>query len=198
MEKIIFSKERNIENNIITLKTVNDYKEFREVLKVFSGYPYYEILSDKDCKDEYELYLEKGIVIGHYINDVISGINCIVYEQDDKHSIKFDDNDLIAYHSGFAVKENLRNHGIGKTLIKTTEEFLTDSNKFNYEYARILCEGSMSERIFQKYGFVDAYDKNNNLIVDDVGYMDSNGKLHQDKRKYMVKTLKKGSGFDRR
>ena len=25
MEKIIFSKERNIENNIITLKTVNDY-----------------------------------------------------------------------------------------------------------------------------------------------------------------------------
>ena len=50
-------KERNIENNIITLKTVNDYKEFREVLKVFSGYPYYEILSDKDCKDEYELYI---------------------------------------------------------------------------------------------------------------------------------------------
>ena len=197
MEKIIFSKER-LNNNIITLKTVNDFKEFREVLKVFSGYPYYEILSDKDCKDEYELYLEKGIVIGHYINDVISGINCIVYEQDNKHSIKFNDNDLIAYHSGFAVKTDLQGNGIGNILMKTTEEYLSYLNKFNYEYARILCKESRSEGTFKRYGFVDAYDNKGNLIVDDVSYIDVNGKFHQDKRKYMVKTLKKGSGFDRR
>lgn len=197
MEKIIFKKERK-NNDIITLKTVNDFKEFKEVLKVFSTYPYYEILSDKDCKEEYELYLENGIVIGHYINDIISGINCIVYKQDDNHSIKFDNQDSIAYHSGFAVKENLRNHGIGKSLIETTEQYLANTNKFNYEYARILCEGSMSERIFKNYGFIDAYDNNGNLITDDITYIDSNKQIHQDKRKYMVKTLKKGSGFTRR
>ena len=198
MEKIIFSKERNIENDIITLKTVNDYKDFRETLMVFREEPYYEPLTEKDCKDEYELYLEKGIVIGHYINDVISGINCIVYEQDNKHSIKFNENDLIAYHSGFAVKKDLRRHGIGDKLMKTTEEYLSYLNKFNYEYARILCKESKSQSTFKRYDFTDAYDNNGNLIVDDISYIDINGNLHQDKRKYMVKTLKKGSGFTRR
>ena len=196
MEKIIFSKER-VDNNIITLKTVNDYKEFREALMVFREDPYYEPLTEKDCKDEFELYLEKGIVIGHYINDVISGINCIVYEQDNNHSIKFND-DLIAYYSGFAVKRNLRRHGIGDILMKVTDNYLIDLNKFNYNYARILCEGSKSQNTFKRYGFEDAFDSNNNLIVDDVSYIDINGDLHQDKRKYMVKTLKKGNGFTRK
>ena len=35
MEKIILSKERDMNDRIITLKTVEDFKEFKEVIKVF-------------------------------------------------------------------------------------------------------------------------------------------------------------------
>lgn len=199
MEKLILSKERDLKDRVITLKTVDDFKEFKEVIKVFSGYPYYEPLTDQDCKDEYELYLQKGIVIGHYIDDKIAGINCIVYEPNTKQSIKFDDKDQIAYYSGFAVKQDLWGNGIGNRLMKATEDYLIDLNRFNYEYARILCDISMSEGTFKRYGFTDFYDSNNNLVIDDVEYMDINDQLHKDKRKYMVKKLNnKGNGITRR
>ena len=199
MEKIILSKERDMNDRIITLKTVEDFKEFKEVIKVFSGWPYCERLTDKDCKDEYELYDQNGFVIGCYVDDVIAGINCVVNKPDERHSIKFLDDLSVAYHSGLAVKNEFRKQGLGKLLIKNTDKFIVDLDTFDYEYARILNRNSMSEGIFKKYGFIDAYDQNGQLIVDDVNYEDLNGELHKDRRRYMVKTLKnKGKGYYRK
>ena len=60
---------------------------------------------------------------------------------------------------------------------------------FDYEYARILLHGSMSEGIFRLNGFEDAK-VSDGLIVDEVGYVRSNtGKYATDERKYMVKKL---------
>lgn len=199
MEKIVFSKERDNNDRIITLKTVDDYKDFKEVIKIFSNYPYYEILSDKDCMNEYELYEQNGFVIGCYVDDVIAGINCVVNKPDESHSIKFFDDLSIAYHSGFAVKNEFRKQGLGKLLIENTDKFIVDLDIFDYEYARILNRNSMSEGIFKKYGFIDAYDQKGQLIVDDVNYIDLNGDLHKDRRRYMVKSLNnKGKGYYRR
>ena len=57
----------------------------------------------------------------------------------------------------------------------------------------------MSEGIFRKYGFEDAY-VNGELIVDDVEYVrNNNNVLTSDKRKYMVKTFNdKGNGIFRK
>lgn len=199
MEKIELYKNIDKDNNLQVIKTVDNIEDFTNVITVFKGAPYYEILSPKDCEEEYELYNKNGLVLGFYINDKIAGLNCIAYENDPKHSICFSDQDKIAYYSGFAVKPNYRRLGIGKLLICETDKYLESLKLYDYSYARILLKGSMSEGIFKKYGFEDAY-VNNELIVDDVEYERCClGVPSSDKRKYMVKTMSnKGQGIFRR
>ena len=176
-------------NNKIEVKTVNNYEDFKNTIIVFRGFPYYEMLPEEDIKDEFGLYQDKGIALGAYVNDQIVGLNCIVYESEDKHSLAFVDPKKIAYYSGLAVKEECRGLGIGKILVSETDKFLQDLKMFDYEYARILLHGSMSEGIFRLNGFEDAK-VSDGLIVDEVGYVRSNtGKYATDERKYMVKKL---------
>lgn len=176
-------------NNKIEVKTVNGYEDFKNTITVFRGFPYYETLPEVDIKDEFSLYQDKGIALGAYVNDKIVGLNCIVYESEDKHSIAFVDPKKVAYYSGLAVKEECRGLGIAKILVSETDKFLQDLKMFDYEYARILLHGSMSEGIFRLNGFEDASVKDG-LIVDEVGFVRSNtGEYAPDERKYMVKKL---------
>ena len=55
MEKVELFKENNK-----VIKTVTNFEDFKDVIRVFCKEPYYEILSDKDCEEEYNLYVEKG------------------------------------------------------------------------------------------------------------------------------------------
>ena len=176
-------------NNKIEVKTVNNFNDFADTLAVFRGFPYYEMLPVEDIKEEFSLYQDKGIALGAYVNDKIVGLNCIVYESEDKHSLAFVDPKKVAYYSGLAVKEECRGLGIGKILVRETDKFLQDLKMFDYEYARILLTGSMSEGIFRLNGFEDA-SVQDGLIVDEVGYVRSNTlEYAPDKRKYMVKKL---------
>ena len=176
-------------NNKIEVKTVNNFNDFADTIAVFRGFPYYEMLPLEDIKEEYSLYQDKGIALGAYVNDKIVGLNCIVYESEDKHSLAFVDPKKVAYYSGLAVKEECRGLGIGKILVGETDKFLQDLKMFDYEYARILLHGSMSEGIFKLNGFEDA-SVQDGLIVDEVGYVRSNtGNYATDERKYMVKKL---------
>lgn len=176
-------------NNLKVVKTIENIDDFINVISVFKDEPYYEILDKNACEEEYNLYKKNGLALGCYINNKIAGLNCIVYDSDKKHSVKFDDNDKVAYYSGLAVKNDYRHHGIGKLLVYETDKYLESLKLFDYSYARILLKGSMSEGIFKKYGFSDIY-VNNKLIVDDVTYERNNPDVSKsDKRKYMVKIL---------
>ena len=184
MEKVELFKENNK-----VIKTVTNFEDFKDVIRVFCEKPYYEILSDKDCEEEYNLYVEKGIVLGCYIDNKIVGINCIVNEADKNHSIVFPEGSKVAYYSGLAVKENCREHGSGKLLVYHTDKYLNDLKMYDYSYARILCKGSMSQGIFYKNGFRDAYDLEGKLIVDIPEYQKNTESNILDERKYMVKKL---------
>ena len=116
-------------NNKIEVKTVNGYEDFKNTITVFRGFPYYETLPEADIKDEFSLYQDKGIALGAYVNDKIVGLNCIVYESEDKHSIAFVDPKKVAYYSGLAVKEECRGLGIAKILVSETDKFLQDLKK---------------------------------------------------------------------
>lgn len=176
-------------NNKIEVKTVNSIDDFADAIVVFRGFPYYETLPNEDIEEEYSLYQNKGIAFGAYLNDKIVGLNCIVYESENKHSLTFLDPTKVAYYSGLAVKEECRGLGIGKILVRETDLFLQNLKMFDYEYARILLKGSMSEGIFRLNGFNDAT-VDDGLIVDEVGYIRSNtGQYGIDQRKYMVKKL---------
>lgn len=184
MEKVELFKENNK-----VIKTVTNFEDFKEVIREFCKKPYYEILSDKDCEEEYNLYVDKGIVLGCYIDNKIVGINCVVNEADKNHSIMFPEGSKVAYYSGLAVKENCRGEGSGKLLVYHTDKYLTDLKLYDYSYARILCKESMSEGIFYKNGFRDAYDLKGNLIVDIPEYQKNTDTNILDERKYMVKKL---------
>lgn len=196
MEKIeVYGDYDNLGNQRV-IKTIDTIDDFIDGILVFRNAPYYEVLSKDDCEEEYSSYVENGIPLGCYINGQIAGLNCILYDSEDKHSILFSDKDKIAYYSGLAVKGEYRKHGIGKLLVRETDLFLQNLKMFDYSYARILLHGSMSEGIFRKYGFEDVY-VDGNLIVDEVDYeRNTSGVSSKDERKYMVKSLSnKGHGI---
>ena len=196
MEKFEQFKYYDKKNNQIIVKEVNKLNEFCDVITVFKSKPYNEILTKEDIEEEYQLYMSNGIIIGCYINGEIAGLNCIYDGAEKKHSIVFNDKDKIAYYSGFAVKPLFRGLGVGKLLIYQTDKYLQNLKLYDYSYARILLEGSMSEGIFKKNDFQDAY-YNDKLIVDEVKYKRNDPTVSDtDKRKYMVKTMsKKGHGW---
>lgn len=174
----------------IVIKTVNNKEDFIKGLKVFQNPPYNEILTNKDCEEEYNLYNKNGIVFGAFIDDEIAGINCILNDVPDTYGIGFYDNNKVAYYAGLAVLQEYRKRGIGKLLVQKTQKYLENYQNIDYTFARILCEGSMSEGIFKLNGFIDAKDNNNSLIVDEVTYERNNSKTPiSDRRKYMVKVL---------
>lgn len=189
MEKLELFKGYDEKNNLKIVKTIENIDDFIDAISVFKDAPYYEILDKNACEEEYSLYVQNGLVLGCYINNKIAGLNCIVYDSDKNHSVKFDEKDKIAYYSGLAVKNDYRHHGIGKLLVYETDKYLESLKFFDYSYARILLKGSMSEGIFKKYGFSDIY-VNNELVIDDVMYERNNSNVSKsDKRKYMVKKL---------
>lgn len=199
MEKIeIYGDyDKNLGKRVI-VRTLDHFEDFEKGIVVFRNAPYYEILSKKDMEEEYGVYVDKGIAFGCYLDDELAGINCMVYEEDKKHSIAFGENDRIAYYSGLAVRGDFRGLGIGKLLVHETDLYLQDLKLFDYSYARILLKGSMSEGIFRKYGFEDIL-VDNNLIVDDVDYERNNPDVAtSDKRKYMGKAFTKTYSIKRR
>lgn len=193
---VIFDGVLKIGKHVI-IKNVDNFDNFKDVLCVFRNYPYNEILSDEDCKDEYVLYNENGYIFGCYLDGNITGINCILNDVPKEYSIGFEDTKKVAYYSGLAVKDKYRNLGIGKMLVSKTQDYLEKCGKYDYAFARILCEGSMSEGIFSKYGFSDAY-FDGKIITDDVSYLRGDGMVRSDKRKYMVKRMSNNNSFFRR
>ena len=170
------------------IKEIDSYEKFKDVIGVFKNPPYNEILTEEDCRKEYESYIYNGYMFGCFINDEIAGINCILNDVPSDYSICFSDKSRIAYYSGLAVKSQFRRLGLGKLLVNETEKYLESQDKYDSSFARILCEGSMSEGIFRLNGFMDAY-YNNTLITDDVSYERNTGVVQSDKRKYMVKRI---------
>lgn len=176
------------------VKTINEFSEFNDVIRVFSQPPYNEILSETDCLNEFNSYVDNGFMVGVYVNDKIAGINCILNDVPVQYSIGFSDNKRVAYYSGLAVKNEYRRLGLGKLLVSKTDEFINKQEKYDYSFARILCVGSMSEGIFKLNNFVDAYD-NGELIIDEVSYLRNTGTYDKDERKYMVKKLGSNSNY---
>ena len=190
MEKIELFKSYDQNVGLKVVKSVDNVDDFINTIRVFRGAPYYEILDDEACALEYNSYVQNGIVLGCYINGEIAGINCILNESDKNHSIVFSPEDKIAYYSGLAVKNNYRKLGIGKLLVSETDKYLSSLKLYDYSYARVLKEGSMSSGIFEKNGFQYAYIPNTSLeIVDDVEYLRNTNVVSSDKRKYMVKKM---------
>ena len=170
------------------VKEIDNYEIFKDVISIFKNPPYNEMMTEEDCVSEYNSYVDNGYMFGCFIDGKIAGINCILNDVPDDYSICFTDKSRIAYYSGLAVKPEFRKMGLGKLLVSETEKFLESQDKYDSAFARILCEGSMSEGIFRLNGFKDAY-YNGSLIIDDVTYERNTGLIESDKRKYMVKRI---------
>lgn len=177
-----------IKGNFCLIKTINSFEIFKDLIGVFKNPPYNEILSDEDCFKEFESYINNGYIFVCFINNQAAGINCILNDVPDDYSICFVDKRRVAYFSGLAVKDTFRRMGLGKLLVNETEKFLELTSNYDNSFARILCEGSMSEGIFRLNGFEDAY-FNGSLIIDEVTYRRNTGFIKSDKRKYMVKNI---------
>ena len=189
MKNLVIYEGYDLKGDLILVKSLRNFSDFKEGIRVFQNPPYSEILTDQDCEKEFYIYQDNGIVFGCFGNDNLAGINCILNGAPDEYGIAFYNSDRVAYYSGLAVKENFRKRGLGKLLVKETEKYLGKFPKYDYSFARILCDGSMSEGIFKANGFKDAY-YNNELIVDDVTYERNDKNVSRtDQRKYMVKTL---------
>ena len=197
MENIIIFKGILKTKKYVVVKEIENFNNFKEVITVFQDYPYNEILTEEDIKAEYESYIDNGHMFGCFVEDEIAGINCILNEVPDDYSIGFEDESKIAYYSGLAVKKDFRKLGLGKILVSQTEKHLEETGQYESAFARILCEGSMSERIFKENGFEDAY-YNNELIIDKVDYMRNDGERRSDNRKYMVKRISGQNNYYRR
>ena len=195
---IIFDRV-NENKERITLKDKVTFEEFAKALRVFNRDPQYnEMLTDADCKAEYDTYSnnETGILLGAYLNDQIAGVNCISYGNHKEHSIEFPDPSKVAYYAGLAVLEEARRRHIGDLLVVQTQALLEELNKkglhkLDYSYARLLCRESQSEPIFKKYGFATAFDADGQLIADTVRYQDKFNQEHVDNRMYVVRSIKK-------
>jgi GNAT superfamily N-acetyltransferase len=184
----------------VVIKTVRDRDDFNKALRVFQNPPYNEILSDSECDSEYASYDRNGIVFGAFIDSKIAGINCILNDVPQEYGIGFYDKDKVAYYAGLAVLEEYRKRGLGKLLVEKTQNYIEQNKSYDYSFARILCEGSMSEGIFRLNNFIDANDSQNKLIVDEVMYERNDSSVSKaDRRKFMVKTLNKnGNGWYRK
>ena len=164
------------------VREIDNYEMFKDVISVFKNPPYNEIMTDEDCLNEFNSYIDNGYMFGCFVDGKIAGINCILNDVPEDYSIRFEDKSRIAYYSGLAVKSEFRKMGLGKLLVHETEKFLESQDKYDSAFARILCEGSMSEGIFRLNGFKDVY-YNGALIVDDVTYERNTGLVESDKRK---------------
>lgn len=189
MDKIELYKGIDKDNQICQIKTIETIDDFMKVIVEFRKNPFYEILDKESCEKEFALYMEKGQALGYYKDGKIVGLNCLIYESDKSHSIKFDDDLKVAYYSGFVVLENFRNRGIGKRLIKETDNFLKEQNCFDYCYARVMAKDAESEPIFRLNDFEEVC-IDGELVIDEVTYERNNPNVSQtDERKYMAKKL---------
>ncbi len=189
MKNLTLYSAPDASSNLILVRTLFNYEDFKSGIRVFCAPPYNEQLTEEDCQKEFQTYLDNGIVFGCYVNGELAGLNCILNDVNDEYSIRFPDRKKVAYYAGLAVKEPYRRRGLGKILVASTEKYLEDLGELDYSFARILCKGSMSEGIFRQNNFEDAY-FDGQLIVDDVTYDRNDPNVNQtDKRKYMVKKL---------
>lgn len=189
MKNLVIYSGYDVNNNYILVKSLRNYEDFKSGIRVFCAPPYNEKLTEEDCRLEFQSYVDNGIAFGCYVNGELAGLNCISNDVHESYSIRFPDNKRVAYYSGLAVKEKYRRKGLGKILVASTEKYIEESGDYDYAYARILCEGSMSEGIFRANKFEDAY-YNGVLIVDDVTYDRNDPSVSKtDRRKYMVKKI---------
>ena len=199
MKNLKIYENFNKEGEYVLVRTLQSLDEFKDGIRVFQNPPFCEVLSDKDCEEEYNSYVDNGIAFGCFVDDKLAGINCVLYDVPEEYGIGFHDKDKVAYLSGLAVKEEFRKKGLGKLLQQETEKYLEGLDKYDYIFARIQCEGSMSAGIIAPMGYEDAY-YNGELIVDNATYERNREDLPQsDARKFMVKTLNQnGNGWYRK
>ena len=189
MKNLVIYRAPDANNNSVVVRSLRNYEDFKSGIRVFCAPPYNEQLTDEDCRTEFLSYEKNGIAFGCYVNDELVGLNCILNDVHDEYSIRFPDRRRVAYYAGLAVKEPYRRRGYGKILVATTERFLEELGDYDYAFARILCEGSMSEGIFRANQFEDAY-YDGRLIVDNVTYDRNDPTVSDtDRRKYMVKKI---------
>lgn len=196
----------------ITSIDMNKLEDFEKVIRIFRDYPYYEILSEKDCEDELACYQDnKGIAFGCYLDDNIVGVNCVEYGYDKSHNHSVDfniDYKKVAYFSGLTMLERnnnlyLRRKGLGTLLVTKTDEYLQNLKdkdglkKFLCAYARVMRYESKSRHIFERTGFSQAYNNSNQPIVDVCTYKCNliNPKTNDycyntDERTYLIKKYK--------
>ena len=161
-------------------------EEFARVFSVFKGYPFREMWTDEEIKDEYESFYKKGgYIFGYFVNDECVSILTLHPRTPGEHPVEFDKDAKVMYLSDVATLDKFRNHGIGTDLFHHAIKFCTKLG-YNYIYLRTNYDvaKSMSANIAKKCGFERIYD-----VCQEVERKRIDGKTKKDLRMFMRKKL---------
>ena len=169
------------------IKEIYVEEEFKEVFKVFRGYPYNEKWPCEEIKQEFLELKEKGKVFGYYIDNKCVGLITFYKMIENEHPVVFEKDKKVLYFSDVAVLPEYRNNGIASTLIKFMI-FYAEVNHYDIIYMRTMQpELSMSYPIVIKLGFNIM-----NGVIENRKMERTNGKTETDARIFLKYNVKGG------
>lgn len=134
--------------------TEENIQDFMKLYKVFRMGPYYENWTDELILDEYNDLAQDAHICGFYLNNKCVGLVTFrPMRLSDKHPVKYDRPEKVAYMADISVLKKYRCRGIGTALM---EHAIRVSKQEGFEtlYMKTLEIGkSMSYDIAIKLGF---------------------------------------------
>lgn len=181
LEEKIIMEDKHMEE----IRTTVSFNDFKNVFKIFEGYPFFEKWSEEDLKEEYEYYFEKGgFILGYFIHNECVSILALYPYVKGKHPVRYNERQKVMYLSDIATLESYRNQGIGTQMLQKSLE-ISKKMGYDYMYLRTNTEDiSMSAGIAKKVGFVKIPDASQYVEM-----IRSDGKVHKDLRIFLEKKL---------
>ena len=140
-----------------SIKSIENFKDYSTVFKVFENFPFYEKWTEEEIKKEFDLNLANGHIFGYYENDNCLGFISMREQIPNEHPVHYKDTSKVVYLSDLAVLPKYRRQGIANHLLDYALSTAI-SEGYEYAYLRINSKTPMASDIAKKHGFHKEYD----------------------------------------
>lgn len=174
----------NMQNG--TVRNFVAFEDFAKVFKVFESFPFFEVWSEQEVREEYQSFQKGGYIFGYFTEDgECVGILTMKPYEPGKHPVEYPKDAKVIYLSDVATRFEYRKQGIGTHLFEHAIRHM-EVLGYDYIYLRTNEENSMSYGIAKKCGFKQIYD-----IIEEVERKRTDGTVTKDARIFMEKKLSK-------
>jgi len=139
------------------IQTLQDFKEFSHIFKVFESFPFFEKWTEQEIRNEYKLNTDTGYIFGYYQDGKCVGFISIRNQHPNEHPVHYGHESKVVYISDLAVLPQYRRQGIATQLFEYAVKVAT-SKGYEYAYLRINDNNPMAFNIAKKQGFRKEYD----------------------------------------